>query len=156
MHRALRVSGIIVFAVALLFALLVMQSRSVSRSASINLRATAQAALANPVEFAKSRITGGVGVNLSTDLASGFPIIRAVGAGSPADRAGLHVGDLITKVDGWTTTNRTLAQLTEAIRGFTAGTVTLSIQRGGATNFECVIRRSSWKTLRGLSYRTYE
>jgi hypothetical protein len=39
---------------------------------------------------------------------------------------------------------------------FHRGKVTLSIQRGGATNIEHVIKRSSWNILRGLSYNPYE
>jgi C-terminal processing protease CtpA/Prc len=120
------------------------------------LRQTLKTAVTNPVEFAKSRVTGGIGVNLTTDPASALPLIAAVGAGSPADRAGLRAGDLITKVDGLATTNLPPPQLADAIRGFTGGRVTLTILRDGTTNIERVIERSSWNTLRRLSYNPYE
>ena len=70
-------------------------------------------------------------------------------------------------LNGVTTGGRTVAQNIEGIssctivivispRGFVAGSVTLTVQRNGSTNLQCVIRRSSWNRLRGLSYNSSE
>ena len=47
---------------------------------------------------------------------------------------GLREGDHILQVDGIATRGRTLAQNVESIRGFSAGSVTLTVQRAGSTN----------------------
>lgn len=127
----------------------VVGSRSQS---SGSLGRTLESAVTNPVEFAKDRFTGGIGVGLGNNPAFSFPVINAVAASSPADKAGLHVGDLILQVDGLSTSNRPLRQIAEDVRGLSRGQVTLTIRRG-RTNFECVVERASWNTLRGLSYK---
>jgi len=104
--------------------------------------------LTNVVDYAKNRITGGIGAVVTTDRATGLPIIAEVKVDSPADRAGLRTGDLITKVNGLATAGLPLAQVVEGIRGFSGGRVTLTVQRSGSTNFECVVQRSSWNNLR--------
>ena len=71
-------------------------------------------------------------------------------AGSPAETAGLRAGDFILQVDGVATSGRKLVQNVESIRGFSAGSVTLTVQRTRSTNLQCVIHRSSWKNL-GIS-----
>src|SRR5271157_53344 len=60
-------------------------------------------ALTNPVEFAKSRVTGGVGLMLRMDPGTALPIIQGVGAGCPAEAAGLRGGDVILQVNGQNT-----------------------------------------------------
>jgi hypothetical protein len=110
-------------------------------------------AATNPVEFAKNRLTGGIGVVAGTNLGSSFPVIRAVAANSPADRAGLFVGDLIIRVDGLSTSNRPLRQVADEIRGLSGGRLTLTIRRGGIADFECVVKRTSRNTLLGLSHK---
>ena len=129
--------------------------RSVSShsQSSGSLGQTLKTAATNPVEFAKNRFTGGIGVVVGTNLGSSFPIIRAVAASSPADNAGLDVGDLIIKVDGLSTSNRPLRQVADEIRGLSGGRLTLAIRRGGIADFECVVKRTSRNTLLGLSYK---
>ena len=90
---------------------------------------------------------------MGNNPAFSFPVINAVAASSPADTAGLRVGDLIIKVDGISTSNRPLAQVAEDIRGFSRGQLTLTIRRSGTLDFDCVVKRISWNTLRGLSYK---
>ena len=129
--------------------------RSVSSrsQSSGSLGQTLKTAATNPVEFAKNRFTGGIGVVVGTNLGSSFPIIRAVAASSPADSAGLSVGDLIIKVDGLSTSNRPLRQVADEIRGLSGGRLTLAIRRGGIADFECVVKRTSRNALLGLSYK---
>ncbi len=68
-----------------------------------------------------------------TDGAPGLGAqIRDVSAGGPADRAGLKVGDVVTKVDDRRVTDAD--SLIVAIRSHGAGdSVTLTISRGGST-----------------------
>jgi len=74
-------------------------------------------------------------------------VVVQVTAGSPAEKAGLQKGDLITQVNGVATSGRMLAQNVKSITGFVTGSVTLTIQRPGSTNQELVIHRSSWNSL---------
>ena len=120
------------------------------------LETAAKTVATNPVEFAKNRITGGIGVALGTNRGSSFPVIKAVNANSPADRAGLREGDLLIKVDGLSASNRPLRQIAEDIRGFSAGQLTLTIRRGVSADFDCIVERTSWNRLRGLSYKEGE
>jgi len=130
-----------------LIALWAARTRSAVRSARESFKETIQSAVTNPVGFAKARFTGGVGAVLLADPATGVPVIHNVVAGSPAEKAGLREGDHILQVDGVATSGRTLAQNVDSIRGFAGGSVTLTVQRSGSTNIQCVIYRSSWKNL---------
>jgi C-terminal processing protease CtpA/Prc len=147
MNRALRILGILAVTAIIVFALWAAQTRSARRAGQESLEDTSHSAITNPVAFAKNRFTGGVGAILLIDPATGLPLIRQVIAGSPAEKAGLREGDIILQVDGIATRGRTLAQIVESVRGFALGSVTLTVQRSGSTNLQCVIRRSSWKSL---------
>jgi membrane-associated protease RseP (regulator of RpoE activity) len=140
----------------LVFVALWWERSRVSQPASSSIHETAQAAATNLVEFAKSRMTGGIGVIFSVDPATGLPTIHAVAIGSPAERAGLRAGDMITKVDGVSVRGRPEAQVAENIRGMSFGSVTIDVSRGGATNLQYVVPRSSWGSLRRLSFNPYE
>jgi C-terminal processing protease CtpA/Prc len=115
-----------------------------------------EALTTHPLDYAKSRITGGVGVLIVVDTATGLPRIHAMSTDSPALNSGLREGDIITKVDGLSTTGRPLMQVTETIRGFSAGSVRLSVVRGGSTNLDFLIRRTSWSSLSDQRYNPYE
>jgi C-terminal processing protease CtpA/Prc len=106
-----------------------------------------ESAITNPVAFAKSRFTGGIGAIMLADPNTGRTVIHQVIAGSPAEAAGLRDGDVVLKVNGVSTTGQKLAQVVDSVRGFVASSVTLTIQRTGSTNLECVLRRSSWNRL---------
>jgi C-terminal processing protease CtpA/Prc len=147
MNRAFRIFGIFAATAVLVFALWAAQTRSTRRPSPESLKDTIHSAITNPVAFAKNRFTGGVGAVLGVDQATGLLLIRQVIAGSPAEKAGLREGDLILQIDGIATRGRMLAQNVESIRGFAMGSVTLTVQRSGSTNLQCVIRRSSWKSL---------
>jgi len=126
---------------------------SAGRAAGSAVENAVHSALTNPVEFAKSRVTGGVGVMLRTDDTTGVPIIQAVAVGSPAASAGLQAGDVITEVNGLATTGQNLKQIVGALTGFTGGMVTVTVKRAGTTNVTCTIRRSSWNNLRKAPFQ---
>lgn len=73
----------------------------------------------------------GIGVQI-TELNDAITV-TAVFRGTPADRAGLQVGDVIAGVDGERTTDWTVSQASEQIRGQVGTTVALGIQREGYT-----------------------
>lgn len=103
-----------------------------------------QLAITNPLAFAKSHVTGGIGAVVLADPVSGLPKIQMLVAGSPAQRGGLRPGDLILEIDGMSAKGRSLAQNIERIRGIASVGVELTIQRAGSTNLNCVLHRESW------------
>jgi C-terminal processing protease CtpA/Prc len=139
--------GILVIIGATLVALWTLRARPSVRSNHDSLKETVESVITNPVAFAKSHFTGGIGVMVMADPTTGVPMIHQVIAGSPAEAAGLRDGDVILKVDGLPTDGQKLAQVVDRIRGLAAGSVTLTIQRTGSTNLECVLHRSSWTGL---------
>jgi len=147
MNRPLRIVGPVAFIGIVILALWGAHTRSARRSGQESLKDTIHSAVTNPVGFAKARFTGGVGAVLRADPATGVPLVHNVIAGSPAEKADLRDGDRILQVDGVATSGRTLAQVVDSIRGFVAGSVTLTVQRNGSTNVQCVLHRSSWKSL---------
>lgn len=156
MKHPFRVIGIFASIGVVVFALWAARARSARQPDRASVKDTIHSAITNPVDFAKAHFTGGIGIILATDPATGLPVINEVGVGSPAEKASLCKADIIIKVNGEATGGRTLAQNLESIRGFAAGSVTLTVQRNGSTNLQCVIRRSSWNRLRGLNYRSNE
>ncbi len=122
------------------------------RPASPAFVAPLQSVLTNAVQSAKNHITGGVGVILRMDPASGLPIVQGVGVGSPAEAAGLHVGDLITQLNGMATAGQPLRQIVETFRGFTLASVSVTVRRAGITNLTFVIGRTSWNSLLKTTY----
>ena len=145
MKRALLTFGILGVIGAALVTLWTLRIPSAGRSNHDSLTETVVSAVTGPVAFAKSRFTGGIGAEMIADPTG--PVIHHVMAGSPAEAAGLHDGDVVLKVNGVATSGQKLAQVVDSIRGFTGGGVTLTIQRTGSTNLEFVLHRSSWKNL---------
>ena len=147
MHRLLRLMVIAVLAGALIFTFWLMRSGTSHGSRSVSLKSTVRSALANPVEFAKKRLTGGIGVTMTTDPQSGLPAIGNVLRNSPAHKAGLLERDVVLKIDGFPTTSKPLTLIASEIRGITAGKVTLTVQRSGSTNRDYTIQRNFWNTM---------
>ena len=123
--------------------------------AAVSVVPPKQGAISNSINFVRSRVTGGVGVAVAMDSRTGLPVVGALAVDSPAQRAGLCVGDVIIKVDGIGTTGLALTQIVDQIRGFSAGSVALSALRHG-TNIDFQIKRSSWNALKDKSFNPYE
>jgi carboxyl-terminal processing protease len=81
-------------------------------------------------EVLQGRVAG-IGVVL--DQRSSIPIVISVVDGSPADRAGLRAGDIITSVDGVETARLPLGELGDLVRGQPGSLVELGIERPGET-----------------------
>ena len=96
---------------------------------------------------------GGVGIRLT----AGEDEIRvdAVINGSPADRAGIDPGDIVTAVNGVPVQGRPLAATIDQIDGEPGGVVTLSVRRPGQAVRDVALEREFIK-LPTLSYRDLE
>jgi membrane-associated protease RseP (regulator of RpoE activity) len=154
MNRALRVARVIALFGLLIFAIWAGIRHSSNPSGSATVAGAIRSAATNPVQFAKDHFTGGIGALLQPDPATGAVVIREVLHGSPAEKAGLREDDLILEIDGVPTKGRTLDANVESISGFVAGSTTLTIQRKGSTNLQCVLRRSSWNSLGFTNFGT--
>ena len=71
------------------------------------------------------------GVGMEIDVKSGELVVVAPLKGSPAEKAGVHAGDIITKIDATSTTNMTADDAASIIRGPKGTVVTLTIVRAG-------------------------
>jgi carboxyl-terminal processing protease len=60
---------------------------------------------------------GGIGVMIEPDAATGFVTITYVVPGTPAERAGIQVGDLVTSVNGATTKGLSIETVSSLLRG---------------------------------------
>jgi len=83
------------------------------------------------VQSRMSRGTAGVGVSLSVANQRGAPIVRELYPDSAALRAGLRVGDTITSIDGQSTSENTLSESADRIRGTPGTDVTLEVRSLG-------------------------
>ena len=87
----------------------------------------------DPDEFRATRgvIAGSFdGIGVTVDERGGLPVVVAPIEGSPAWKAGLEPGDVITKVDGHSTFGLTPDELGAKLRGGPATTITLTVARG--------------------------
>lgn len=73
----------------------------------------------------------GIGAILGTDETTGTAMISSVYDESPAKEAGLKSGDLILKIDGESTSDMELSDVSTNIKGEEGTTVTLTIDRNG-------------------------
>ncbi|HEX5015172.1 MAG TPA: S41 family peptidase [Candidatus Limnocylindrales bacterium] len=72
-----------------------------------------------------------VGIGAEVDTApDGLPMIVGVFRGSPAEKAGLHAGDVVLTVDGRTTVGETLDTTVSWVRGERGTTVVLTVRNG--------------------------
>ncbi len=84
---------------------------------------------------------GGIGAVLSQTRV-GVTLV-AVHPGTPADRAGLQKGDVLTAVDGRSTRGQSVAELTQALRGDAGTKVRVAVTREGGGNLEVTIERAA-------------
>jgi carboxyl-terminal processing protease len=82
----------------------------------------------------------GIGVSLMPH-ALGVEV-RDVFDGSPAERAGIHVGDIITSINHQAATNRAFNSIVEQIRGGSGSALSLQVVRG-ATQLDLNVERGS-------------
>jgi len=75
---------------------------------------------------------GGIGVMIQPDTVSGFVRITYVLPATPAERAGLQVGDLVIAVDGATTKGLGVDGVSKHLRGSAGTVVAVTVQRSGA------------------------
>jgi hypothetical protein len=71
------------------------------------------------------------GIGASLQPGAGGIVFREVFPGDPADRAGLHGGDVITRIDGESTENMSLADALQRLRGQAGTTVGITVTRAG-------------------------
>ena len=83
----------------------------------------------------------GIGIYMTLDLDNNAIYVVKPMEGSPAEKAGIQAGDLITKVDGKEYSGEELDQASNAIKGEEGTTVKLEILRDGETQELEVERR---------------
>ena len=71
------------------------------------------------------------GVGLQVDIRDGWPTVLSIFPGSPAERAGVEIGDRIVEVKGQTTRGWTVDETVRAVRGAPGTTVGIAIERPG-------------------------
>jgi len=81
----------------------------------------------------------GVGVLLELDTASGFPRAFYVTPRSPAERAGIHAGDIFTNIGGTSTKGFTIEQTRALLIGTSGTSVAITAQRDGHTLPEPIV-----------------
>ncbi len=84
----------------------------------------------------------GIGVLVEADKASGLMRLAYVIPGTPADRAGLHQGDVIASIDGTETKGLTTENASRLLRGKPGTSVRVGVQQSPAEVREVVITRS--------------
>lgn len=83
----------------------------------------------------------GIGAYISIDAETELPYISGVIDGTPAQEAGLRMGDILYEVDGVQTFQMTLEEVTEYVKGDEGTTVTLTIIRDDTAFQQDVVRR---------------
>ena len=133
--------------VGAILALWAFHSCEAGRTVAPSVNNTMLALSTNPAGFVKNRITGGIGIMLTMDTTVQLPRVMEVMAGSPADKAGLRREDVITLINGKTTTGQKLADVVEAIRGFSLGSVEITVLRDQTNRLDFTIGRNSMNSL---------
>lgn len=83
---------------------------------------------------------GGIGVMIQPDAASGFMSITYVLPGTPAERAGLQTGDLITSVNATATKGLAVDAVSALLRGKAGSVVSVTLSRSNATSVVSITR----------------
>jgi carboxyl-terminal processing protease len=85
---------------------------------------------------------GGIGVMIEPDQTSGCVRITYVLPGTPAERAGIQVGDIITAVDAKPTKGLSVDMVSSRLRGKAGTVVAVSLQRGTAPSVSSITREN--------------
>jgi membrane-associated protease RseP (regulator of RpoE activity) len=113
---------------------------------------TAPQELANPINFAKDRLTGGIGLLLGV---SGLePEVIGLIAGSPAEAAGFRIGDILVEVDGRPTSGKPLKSVSAQFVGSIGTSITVQIRSPDATTRILTVVRVKWRDLKALPMKT--
>lgn len=83
----------------------------------------------------------GIGARVMMDMETEMPYISGVISGTPAEEAGLQMGDIIYAVDGTATFEMTLEEVTGMIKGEEGTSVTITLVRNGTAFDQDVVRR---------------
>ena len=81
----------------------------------------------------------GVGLIISK-VDKGAEVVSPI-EGSPAYKAGINAGDVVTKVDGESMADYDINTIMKKIRGETGSQVTLTVLRGDAVTFDATVKR---------------
>jgi TPR repeat protein/membrane protease YdiL (CAAX protease family) len=88
-------------------------------------------------------MAGHIGSLLSHAQGSELLIVEYVAVGSPADTAGIKVGDFVTAINGIPTKGISLKEARELIRGNVGGVTEITVHREGSAEQEISIKRQS-------------
>ncbi len=83
----------------------------------------------------------GIGAYISLDTETETPFVSGVIEGTPAEKAGLRMGDIIYAVDGTRTFQMSLDEVTSLVKGDEGTSVTLTLIRGEDVFDQDVVRR---------------
>ena len=84
----------------------------------------------------------GIGVELKIDESTQQPIVERVLAGSPAEQAGVKIGDKIVAIDEEPTQGLPFGEIVFKIRGKTGSQLSLKLDRAGRTIWSVMPRGS--------------
>ena len=84
----------------------------------------------------------GIGVELKIDEASAQPVVERVLPGSPAEQAGVMVGDKIVAIDEAPTKGLPFGEIVVKIRGKLGSQLSLKLDRAGRTIWSVMPRGS--------------
>src|SRR5580700_484811 len=85
---------------------------------------------------------GGIGVMIEPDPPSGCVRITYVLPSTPAERAGIEVGDLVTAIDGTATKGQTVDVVSGRLRGKAGTSVAVTVQRTTAPSVFTITREN--------------
>lgn len=78
-----------------------------------------------------SGIYKGIGAYIGLDSATGAPVFTGIMPGTPAEAAGLKVGDIICEVDGVDTLSMDTSEVANLVKGEEGTSVTIKVSRNG-------------------------
>ena len=78
-----------------------------------------------------SGIYKGIGAYIGLDSTTGAPVFTGIMPGTPAEKAGLKVGDIICQVDGVDTLSMDTSEVANLVKGEEGTSVTIKVSRDG-------------------------